>query len=95
MYAVNQCFDPRNLVSPRYKTLKVSVLSRESIFSVDTKTITNDVDFLKVRSVFSNKSKVKRIFRSNLLKCSKIVVIVLRCVWEACVWHADIEFELD
>ena len=43
----------------------------------------------KVRSVFSNKSKVKRIFRPNLLKCSRIVVIVLGCVWKACVWHAD------
>ena len=82
MYAVNQCFDPRNLVSPRYKTIKLSVLSRESIFSVDTKTITSDVHVQKVR-------RVKRIFPSNLLKCSKIVVIVLRCVREACVWHAD------
>ena len=33
MYAVNQCSDPRDFVSPRYKAVKVSVLSSKSIFS--------------------------------------------------------------
>ena len=42
MYAVNQCFDPRNLVSPRYKTLKVSVLSSEnSVLCSDPERIGN------------------------------------------------------
>ena len=50
MYAVNQCSNPRNLVSPRDKTFKISVLSAKSIFSVDAKAITSDVDVQKVRS---------------------------------------------
>ena len=49
MYAVNQCSDPRDFVSPRYKTFKVSLLSSKSIFSIDAKTITSDVDVQKVR----------------------------------------------
>ena len=66
MYAVNQCSDPRDFVSPRYKAVKVSVLSSKSIFSIDAKAVTSDVDVQKVRVLFSNKSKVKRIFLSNL-----------------------------
>ena len=50
MYAVNQCSDPRDFVSPRYKAVKVSVLSSKSIFSVDAKAVTSDVDVQKVRS---------------------------------------------
>ena len=50
MYAVNQCSDPRDFVSLRYKTVKVSVLSSKSIFSVDAKAVTSDVDVQKVRS---------------------------------------------
>ena len=42
VYAVNQCFDPRNLVSPRYKNLKVSVLfSENSVLCSDPKRIGN------------------------------------------------------
>ena len=49
--SVNQCSDPRNFVSSRYKTSKVSILSIKSIFSIDAKTITGDaVDVQKVRS---------------------------------------------
>ena len=50
MYAVNQCSDPRDFVSLRYKAVKVSVLSSKSIFSVDAKAVTSDVDVQKVRS---------------------------------------------
>jgi len=50
VYAVNQCSNPKNLVSPRDKTFKVSVLSSKSIFPVDAKTITSDVDVQEVRS---------------------------------------------
>ena len=53
MYTVNQYSDPRNLVSPRYKTFKVRVLSSKSIFSVDAKTITSDVDVQKVDDAIS------------------------------------------
>ena len=50
MYAINQCSDPRDFVSPRYKAVKVSVLSSKSIFSIDAKAVTSDVDVQKVRS---------------------------------------------
>ena len=50
MYAVNQCSEPRDFVSPRYKTFKVGVLSSKSIFSIDAKTIISDIDVQKVRS---------------------------------------------
>ena len=42
MYAINQCCDLRDFVSPRYKAIKVSVLSSKSIFSIDA--VTSDVD---------------------------------------------------
>ena len=44
MYAINQCSDPRDSLSPRYKAVKISVLSSKSIFSIDAKAITSDVD---------------------------------------------------
>ena len=51
MYAVNQCSNPRNLLSPGDKTIKIySVLSGKSIFSVDGKAVTSDVNYQKVRS---------------------------------------------
>ena len=50
MYAVNQCSNPRNLMSPGDKTIKISVLSGKSIFSVDAKAIISDVDVQKVWS---------------------------------------------
>ena len=52
MHAVNQCSDPRDVVLPRYNTFKVSVLSSKSIFSIDAKTITSNVDVQKVRIAF-------------------------------------------
>ena len=52
MHGVNQCSDPRDVVLPRYKTFKVSVLSSKSIFSIDAKTITSNVDVQKVRIAF-------------------------------------------
>ena len=63
MYAVNQCSDPRDFVSPRYKIFKVGVLYSKSIFSIDAKTITSDVEVRKCGVLFSNKSKVKRMER--------------------------------
>ena len=50
MYAINQCPDARDFVSPRYKAVKVNVLSSKSIFSIDAKAVTSDVDVQKVRS---------------------------------------------
>ena len=59
MYAVNQCSDPRDFVPPRYKTFKVSVLSSISIFSIDAKTITSNVDVQKVRTAIFEEVKGK------------------------------------
>ena len=50
MYVVNQCSNPRYLVSPRDETIKISVLPGKSIFTVDSKAFTGDVDIQKVRS---------------------------------------------
>ena len=73
MYAVNQCSDPRDFVSPRYQTFKVSVLSSDSISSIDAKTITSNVDVQKVRTVIFEEVKGKadisiklvRVFQNN------------------------------
>ena len=59
MYAVNQCSDPREVVSRRYQTFKVSVLSSNSIFSIDAKTITSNVDVQKVRAAIFEEVKGK------------------------------------
>ena len=57
MYTVNQCSNPRNLLLPGDKTIKISVLSGKSIFSVDAKAITSDMLMSrKCGVVFSNKS---------------------------------------
>ena len=64
MYAVNQCSDPRDFVSPRYKAVKVSVLSSKSIFSVDAKAVTSDVDVQKVKKLVK---KLKRKLRRCLV----------------------------
>ena len=47
MYAVNQCSDPRDFVPPRYKAVKISVLSSKSIFSIDAKAIFATCDYLQ------------------------------------------------
>ena len=73
MYAVNQCSDPRDFVSPRYKTFKVSVLSSISIFSIDAKTITSNVDVQKVRTAIFEEVKGKADISIKLVR----VVIVL------------------
>ena len=68
MYAVNQCSDPRDFVSPRYKAVKVSVLSSKSIFSVDAKVVTSDVDVQKVRSAVFKKVESKADISIKLVK---------------------------
>ena len=73
MYAVNQCSDPRDFVSPRYKTFKVSVLSSKIIFSIDAKTITSNVDVQKVRTAIFEEVKGKADISIKLVR----VVIAL------------------
>ena len=68
MYAVNQYSDPRDFVSPRYKAFKVSVLSSKSIFSVDAKVVTSDVDVQKVRSAVFKKVESKADISIKLVK---------------------------
>ena len=39
MDAVDQCSDPRNFVTPRNEAVKVGVLTREGVFTLDSNAI--------------------------------------------------------
>ena len=72
MYAINQCSDPRDFESPRYKAVKVSVLSSKSIFSIDAKAVTNFDSFVpwrhKISWVRALIDRIHRICTPNKIK---------------------------
>ena len=72
MYAINQCSDSRDFVSPRYKAVKVSVLSSKSIFSIDAKAVTNFDSFVpwrhKISWVRALIDRIHRICTPNKIK---------------------------